>query len=978
MKFEWQIIERTEPFRHAPKSISTSASENPMKTKSLTHLLGNASCILMMSYQAQAIEYWWDSNGAAAGFGNTSGIWGTSAFWNDSSAGTNTPTAAVTNSSDTVNFGTATLNYDNATVAVGVGGVSVNSIAYGAGQTRAIALGTAGNTLTLAGTTPTITVNNTRFHQAILSPIDGSAGLTKAGAGTLVLRGANVYTGGTTVNAGTLSFGTVASKSTSGTHTFNAGTTLGLGYDGTASRYTATDIQNAFAGIFTGNLAGITLDPAVNIAIDTTHAAQTFSANIGTSPRGLVKIANGSNLTVTGANQYSGRTVVSGGSTLIVNSLGNIADSSSNIGTNSTIDMLDASRIDISSNSSSDKHFNLLGGAIIFPGAIAFTHVGNISTASAGSKTVTLATNDTSLINVKDFQGVISNGSGTIAVNKSNSGNIWLSGNNSYTGATSVGGGLLIIGHANALGSTTSGTSVSNGATLGLRGGITTAAESLTLNPGASGAAMLSNFSGNNTWSGNIAASGGAGTNTRIASEAGTLNLGGAVAISGTTHQLVLQGDGNIEITGQITGTSFISSATNGTGVRRLSNDTNSFTGQVRVNGGILEFTSISNLSSACSLGAPSTVADGTINLGFDATAATLRYVGTAVGGHTSERVIHLAGTTGTYTIEANGTGPITLTSNFTAASGSKTLVLSGTNPGSNSIAAIPNGASGTVALTKSGAGTWILVGANTYTGATTISAGTLALGSNHVLPDASAVTIGAGSLDVADFTDTTGTLDVTGAATIDLGTGTIAFADSSAVDWTGGTLNIIGTLGATSLRFGNTSNSLTPAQLGLISVNGSGLGTYTLNASGYLVAGASSAYETWKAANAPGSHPADDTDGDGVSNAVEFVLGGTSATKDLDKLPAVSITDGNLTFTFKRDVDSIDPATALFIETSTDLATWNTSPSPYTVPDGAVANNPGVTVIEDTPAGFDTVTLSVPQGLNAKKFARLKVVVTP
>ncbi len=949
-----------------------------MKAKSLPNPLGIASCILMMSYQAQAIEYWWDSNGTAAGFGNTGGTWGTSAFWSDSSAGTNTPTVAVTNSSDTVNFGTGTLNYDNSTVSVALGAVSVNSIAYGAGQTRAIALGTAGNILTLAGATPTITVNNARFHQAILSPIDGSAGLTKAGTGTLVLRGANTYTGGTTVNAGTLSFGTIVSKSTSGTHTFNAGTTLGLGYDGTASRFTATDIQNAFAGTFTGNLAGITLDPAVKIAINTTHAAQTFSANIGPSTRGLVKIANGSNLTITGANQYSGRTVVSGGSTLIVNSLGNIADLSSNIGTNSTIDMLDASRIDISTNSSSDKHFNLLGSAIIFPGAIGFNHTGNISTASTGSKTVTLATNDTSPIDVKDFQGGISNGSGTIAVNKSNTGNIWLSGNNSYTGATSVGGGLLIIAHANALGSTTGGTTVSNGATLGLRGGITTAAEALTLSPGTSSAAMLSNSSGNNTWSGNIAASGGASTNTRISSEADKLTLGGTVTISGTTHQLVLQGDGNIEITGQITGTSFISSATNGTGIRRLSNDTNSFTGQARVNGGILEFTSIANLSSACSLGAPTTIADGTINLGFDATPAILRYVGTALGGHTSERVIHLAGTTGTYSIEANGTGPITLTSNLTAASGSKTLVLSGTNTGSNSIAAIPNGASGSVALTKSGTGTWILTGANTYTGATTISAGTLALGSNHVFPDASAVTIGTGTLDVADFTDTTGTLDVTGAATIDLGSGTIAFADSSAVDWTGGTLNIIGTLGAKSLRFGNTSNSLTPAQLALISVNGSGLGTYTLDVSGYLVAGASSAYETWKAANAPGSNPDDDSDGDGVTNAVEFVLGGTSATKDLDKIPSVSIGGGNLTFTFKRDVDSIDPAIVLFIETSIDLGTWKTSPSPYAVPDGAVANNPGVTVIEDMPAGFDSVTLSLPQGLNAKNFARLKVVVTP
>ena len=64
-------------------------------------------------------------------------------------------------------------------------------------------------------------------------------------------------------------------------------------------------------------------------------------------------------------------------------------------------------------------------------------------------------------------------------------------------------------------------------------------------------------------------------------------------------------------------------------------------------------------------------------------------------------------------------------------------------------------------------------------------------------------------------------------------------------------------------------------------------------------------------------------------------------------------------------------------IEVGTDLVTWTTPPSPYTVPDGAVANNPGVTVVKGVPAGFDTVTLKVPQSAG-KKFARLKVVITP
>jgi autotransporter-associated beta strand protein len=566
-----------------------------------------------------------------------------------------------------------------------------------------------------------------------ISESGGARSLTKSGDGLLVLGGTNSYTGGSSVTAGTLSFRTIAAKSTTGTHTFNAGTTLGLGI-GTGG-FTATDIQNAFAGTFTGNLSGISIGSSNNIAIDTTSAGATFSANIGPSTRGLVKIFGGANLTLTGANQYSGRTVVDGGSGMVVNSLGNIADTSSNIGTNSTIDMREASRIDISTASSSDKHFNILGNATIFPQTGTFTHTGNISTETAGAKTVTLSTNDTSLINVKDFQGVISDGSGTIAVTKGvNAGNIWLSGNNSYTGATSVVAGNLIIGHANALGGTAAGTTVSNGATLGLRSGITTANEALTLTPGTSTNAMLSNFSGNNTWSDSITSNTGTATNTsRIGSDADKLSVNGTVSITGSAHEFILQGAGAIELAGQVTGVGIVTSATNGTGVRKLSNDTNNYTGNTRVNGGTLEFTSVGNVGGgASSLGAPTTVASGTINLGFDTTAATLRYVGTAGVGHSSDRVINLAGTTGTYNIEANGTGPLVLTSGLTGTgSGTKTLVLGGTNTGNNSIAAIPNGASGTVSVTKSGTGTWILSATNSYTGATNVNAGKLVVNGN-------------------------------------------------------------------------------------------------------------------------------------------------------------------------------------------------------------------------------------------------------
>jgi len=67
--------------------------------------------------------------------------------------------------------------------------------------------------LTLAGTTPTITVLSATT--TINAPIAGAAGLTKSGQGKLVLGDANTYTGTTTVSAGTVGLGTVTFSATS-------------------------------------------------------------------------------------------------------------------------------------------------------------------------------------------------------------------------------------------------------------------------------------------------------------------------------------------------------------------------------------------------------------------------------------------------------------------------------------------------------------------------------------------------------------------------------------------------------------------------------------------------------------------------------------------------------------------------------------------------------------------------------------------
>ena len=117
----------------------------------------------------------------------------------------------------------------------------------------------------------------------------------------------------------------------------------------------------------------------------------------------------------------------------------------------------------------------------------------------------------------------------------------------------------------------------------------------------------------------------------------------------------------------------------------------------------------------------------------------TLQYIGASAA--TTDRQFTL-GTSGG-AIDSSSTSPSnTLTwngndgSGHTAVnavalpgSGTRTLTLTGNNTGANTFAMIlGDSGAGATSLAKSGAGRWVLSAANTYSGATTISAGTLAL----------------------------------------------------------------------------------------------------------------------------------------------------------------------------------------------------------------------------------------------------------
>ena len=308
-------------------------------------------------------------------------------------------------------------------------------------------------------------------------------------------------------------------------------------------------------------------------------------------------------------------------------------------------------------------------------------------------------------------------------------------------------------------------------------------------------------------------------------------------------------------------------------------------------------------------------------------------------------------GATGNHTIDTTTTGGRAQMNN--------NLVIDHNGSGTLTIRRIRENSGNNYSLTKTGSGT--LVYGNTaayyYDGPTIISGGTFRFAANDALYTGS-VSIDSATLDAATFTDSVGTLDVTGAATINLGSGAaIAFADSSGIDWTGGTLALSGTfVPGSSLRFGTSANGLTATQLGLISAPG--VTAFALNENGYLIEGVAGGFSAWQDANSTEGAIDEDHDGDGVSNGIEYFLGGGTNTTGFTALPGVTNTGGALSVTWTKAADyEGDYGSGFRVETSETLdGAWTTETVGVNV---ALSGND---VIYTFPAG------------PAKKFVRLVV----
>lgn len=142
-------------------------------------------------------------------------------------------------------------------------------------------------------------------------------------------------------------------------------------------------------------------------------------------------------------------------------------------------------------------------------------------------------------------------------------------------------------------------------------------------------------------------------------------------------------------------------------------------------------------------------------------------------------------------------TAPAAMSEKYILAVGSENKINTGANAGS-----ISGVISGSGELEKLGAGSLTLSGANTYTGETIVSEGSVVLGASGVLADTGSVNVGVGAtLNVNGQTETVGA--VHGVGSIALGGGNLIINERSAPGNSIGTLTVTGagtyTQGATS-----------------------------------------------------------------------------------------------------------------------------------------------------------------------------------
>ena len=762
----------------------------------------------------------------------------------------------------------------------------------------------AADVLALAGTNPAIHVSNAPDTATVDAVISGTAGLVKTGPGTLLLNGANNHTGITRLTDGVLVVGNIDAMSEAFA-TGAGGKTLRLATDTPVAPFTV--------GTSSGHSLTILSDrtsPGAGI----THALGAASLGGGSS---TVTLAAGSNVTSgTGGVTFASLVLSAGTAT---------------------------------------------ANTTLAPTTATAAIAGNVTrTGTSGIKTLGLAGS----IAGNSISGTINNnGGGLIAITKSGA-STWTLGatNSDYTGITTITAGVLEVA------------GLANGGTSSSIGASTNAAANLVF--GAAGATLRYIGSADATTDRGFTTSSGSGGGATIQSSGtGTLSIGNTVPIAlGTVDQTR-----TITLGGTNTGANTFSKiiANNGIAATSLTktgtgtwviNGPNTFTGNTTINGGTLVAAHPGAFSASGAIAISTTSGGGSLQLATDTTVDPFVITSSSLNPGTiiSDRatpgpgIVHVLGNCSfgrnTYTFQAgpnvtSGIAGITIgdaglgagspggttvlnptTATLTIQGGvsstvnshPKNLELGGTSAGNTINGSVSNG-NNVVSVTKSNTSTWTLAGANTYSGNTTVSGGTLTLAQINPSNETSTVTIAPGAI-----------LD-------------LAYSGTDAVDKL-----FIGPAQQAPGIYGHSNSGATNGGLGVGALDayfGPGAGTLT-------VATGPAGFSSWITGTfANGTVPGgqqgenDDPDNDGISNLIEYAIAGLDPTAS--DTAVGSFTGLTLAFT-KRS--PLAPDLVYIIETSANLQ------PPWTA---QVTHGPGNT--------NPTISFTLPSG-GGKLFARLKV----
>jgi len=582
------------------------------------------------------------------------------------------------------NNATTIANFGGGTGAPGtvvVGAVTANGLTFNTPANTPYTL--SGGTINLTGTTPTITVNSPHSNTAntLISSVVTAPSLLKAGIGTVV---------------------------------FNSGSS-------TANNLGAVTINAGMIDLF-----GITT--TTDVVVDSAGRFDTHSGSTWTMNSLTYNATANSNLVSLGSNSVSNYTIGAGGlnisaGTITVQGGTNVASNAiSNVTINGALNM-SGGTLAITTTSSSPT----ATGRVILNGNINATGNATISSTGAGTEYLDLG-NAVRTINVGvsadptpvaytlTLSAVTQNG----GITKTGAGILALTGtgSNTYTGLTTLNGGTLRLGKSAGIDAVAGNITVTSGILDWAVSDQVNNSSTITLNGGSL------KFNNSNETFASLVQTGGT-VNDQGNSNNAFVNITGALTASGGNAINLNSGGqwsvGSASFTSTF-GTNATAISTNGNSARyslfTIGAGGLSLTGQ-RIT--LEKATITTNVGSELALNGDVTASGANVISFSPATTPIPRY---------GVSQVNLGSGTRTFTIASGGS--LTSDSDFVSLNAAGTT----TNPTRTAVVG---------GINKAGTGLMVLNGVNTYTGNTTVSAGTLRLGATGSLDTTPRVTVASG-----------------------------------------------------------------------------------------------------------------------------------------------------------------------------------------------------------------------------------------